>query len=243
MVTSRLLRPDAYGVLLLMIIAALVLTAADPPAGIVGFLLQAGCLLYGQWTSQLPTRWWWATGALVAVTVVIRLASAITGRPVLGTLTAASAVALGVATVAVILRRLVRHTAVTGSTVAGVICVYLLAGLTFGYGYRLAANLTGEPFFTAADATSMVDYLYFSFVTLTTVGYGDLTAASDLGRMLAVSEALLGQVYLVTVVALVVTNLGRQRDPEAIASRRARLAGRAQAPAAANEDLDHGQDR
>ena len=62
---------------------------------------------------------------------------------------------------------------------------------------------------TASDSTA--DFLYFSYVTLTTVGYGDLTAAGGFGRAVAVLEALLGQVYLVTVVALLVSNLGRGR--------------------------------
>jgi hypothetical protein len=53
--------------------------------------------------------------------------------------------------------------------------------------------------------------VYFSYVTMSTVGYGDLTARGDLGRMLAVTEALLGQLYLVTIVALLVGNLGRVR--------------------------------
>ncbi|MEP6622954.1 MAG: potassium channel family protein, partial [Acidimicrobiia bacterium] len=56
-----------------------------------------------------------------------------------------------------------------------------------------------------------VDFVYFSFTTLTTTGYGDLTSRLDLGRMLAISEALLGQLYLVSVVALLVANLGRPR--------------------------------
>jgi hypothetical protein len=55
--------------------------------------------------------------------------------------------------------------------------------------------------------------LYFSFTTLTTVGYGDLTARTDLGHTLAVFEALIGQIYLVTVVSLIVGNL-RRRLPE-----------------------------
>ena len=53
--------------------------------------------------------------------------------------------------------------------------------------------------------------LYFSFTTLTTVGYGDYTAASNLGHTLAMAEALIGQIYLVTVVAVIVSNLGRSR--------------------------------
>ena len=52
-------------------------------------------------------------------------------------------------------------------------------------------------------------YVYFSFITLTTVGFGDFTPAANLGRMLAASEALLGQLYLVLVISLLVANLGR----------------------------------
>ncbi len=59
------------------------------------------------------------------------------------------------------------------------------------------------------------DFVYYSFVTLTTVGYGDLTASTGIGRMLSVTEALVGQLYLVTVVAILVSNLGRNRKPAA----------------------------
>jgi len=66
---------------------------------------------------------------------------------------------------------------------------------------------------------SMADFLYYSFVTLTTVGYGDVTAATNLGRMLSVIEALVGQLYLVIVVALIVSNIGRERSTEKIIPR------------------------
>jgi voltage-gated potassium channel Kch len=56
-------------------------------------------------------------------------------------------------------------------------------------------------FFTAHEAGTRSDYTYFSFVTMATVGYGDLTAAGGIGRALAVTEGLLGQIYLVTSVA------------------------------------------
>ncbi len=66
-------------------------------------------------------------------------------------------------------------------------------------------------FFAEISGGTQSDFLYFSFTTMTTTGYGDLTAAKDLGRSLAITEALIGQIYLVTLVALIVSNLGRTR--------------------------------
>ena len=84
----------------------------------------------------------------------------------------------------------------------------------FASAFGLIAAVTDEPFFaqlqSSPDPATQIDYLYFSFVTITTVGYGDLTAAADLGRMTAVFEAILGQLYLITVVAIVVQNLGNE---------------------------------
>ena len=57
------------------------------------------------------------------------------------------------------------------------------------------------------------DYSYFSFVTLTTLGYGDLVPRSDIARTLAVFEAILGQVFLVTAVARIVSLIGSERGP------------------------------
>ena len=94
-------------------------------------------------------------------------------------------------------------------SVAGAICVYILLGMLFLYAYGVIAVLGSEPFFAQGmDGTRQLR-LYFSFTTLATLGYGDYTAAGNLGHTLAVLEALLGQLYLVTVVAVVVTRLGR----------------------------------
>ena len=96
---------------------------------------------------------------------------------------------------------------ITGSTVAGAACAYLLIGLFFASVYTFLAGASTDPFFAQTETERAVDFLYFSFITLTTVGYGDLSAAADLGRMLAAGEALTGQLFLVTVVALVVGNI------------------------------------
>jgi Ion channel len=110
-----------------------------------------------------------------------------------------------------IARRLITHRRVTLETVLGALCLYLLAAMFFAFLYAVVAALSSEPFFLGQPSGGPSDYVYFSFSTITTTGYGDISAASELGRMLSVTEALIGQLYLVTVVALLVSNLGRRR--------------------------------
>jgi hypothetical protein len=112
-----------------------------------------------------------------------------------------------------IFRALIRQETVSFQTVLGALSLYLLAGLFFAFLYGAIDGLTDGPFFSGATFGGPVDFVYFSYVTLATVGFGDVTPATDLGRMLAVTEALIGQLYLVSVVAIVVSNLGRTRRP------------------------------
>jgi voltage-gated potassium channel Kch len=113
-----------------------------------------------------------------------------------------------------ILRRAFSHRKVTLNTVAASLAAYLLLGLIFTSLYRFV-NIVDGPFFTQGSVNAFI-YEYFSYVTLTTVGYGDYTAAANSGRTLAMVEALMGQVFLVTIVALVVSTLG----PDRVALRR-----------------------
>ena len=99
---------------------------------------------------------------------------------------------------------------VTMQTMFAVLCLYLLIGLLFGVTYATIQEVSNDAFFTTGMGEGD-DFLYFSFVTLTTVGFGDLIAATDLGRSLAITEALVGQIYLVTVVAVIVGNLRAAR--------------------------------
>ncbi len=103
--------------------------------------------------------------------------------------------------------------AVTLEAVLGVLSVYILLGMFFASVYGSINQLSGSSFFVQGQATT-ASFIYFSFTTLCTVGYGDLTARSNLGHTLSVSEALIGQVYLVTVVSLIVANLGRRRQAQ-----------------------------
>jgi hypothetical protein len=113
-----------------------------------------------------------------------------------------------------IIHRIMRRPDIDVKTVAGALCVYLLIGLLFAYVFAII-DILGGPFFTQTSHPSGVDFVYFSFVTLTTVGYGDLTARGNLGHMLSVGEALFGQLYLVAVVALLIANIGTSRNGSA----------------------------
>ncbi|UDY34714.1 potassium channel family protein [Dermatobacter hominis] len=106
--------------------------------------------------------------------------------------------------------RLMLRPRITVDTLAGALTAYLQIGIFFGALYLFIA-LVGGPsdFFAQTTSPAYSDFEYFSFITMTTVGYGDLTPATRLGQTLATIEAVTGQVFLVTVVALTVSNLGR----------------------------------
>lgn len=119
----------------------------------------------------------------------------------------------------IVLARIMIRPRITLDTVAGALASYLQIGLFFGALYRLVDLVETEPFFVQGR-TGAFTFMYFSFVTITTTGYGDYTPATTTGQTLAVFEAVLGQLFLVTVVALVVSNLGRatprrRSDPQA----------------------------
>ena len=120
----------------------------------------------------------------------------------------------------VIARSLIRRGLVDIHTVMGALCIYVLLGMLWAFIFGSIGAFMAEPFFAQHGHANVADYLYFSYVTLTTVGYGDLTAGEGLGRAVAVLEALLGQLYLVTVVAVVVARMAR--SPRQIRSGRGR---------------------
>jgi hypothetical protein len=99
---------------------------------------------------------------------------------------------------------------ITFRLVLGALSIYLLVGLAYAYLFPLIAVLSGEQFFVQVSDPNTSDFHYFSYTTLATIGFGDFTAATSLGRMISVSEGLVGQLYLVSAVALLVGNVGRQ---------------------------------
>jgi hypothetical protein len=96
-------------------------------------------------------------------------------------------------------------------TLSGVLAIYLLIGMFFSFTYGAVDAIDSEALFADQASSTPAERLYFSFVTLSTVGYGDFSPEAEAPRALAVAEMLIGQIYLVTIVALIVANLGRRQ--------------------------------
>jgi hypothetical protein len=191
-------------------------TPDDTWARALTTVLAGATLLLAFRVAYMPPRRLQLAAFLVAMVVVAAVVAVLTtdGDSVVGSSLVANGLLVGLAPPAVALgvqRGFRAHRAVTIEAVLGALCLFMFVGLFFGFVYGAVDKLGGDPFFAGGAATTP-KLVYFSFTTVTTVGYGDLTARSDLGHVLSASEALIGQIYLVTVVALIVGNLAPRRS-------------------------------
>ena len=177
-------------------------------------LLESGTLIVALWTSGLASAGSWINVAFLCLAIGLATADLIWGGDTLtGVLGIVSALlALGI--VGVIATSVVVRGEINAQSVTGAVCVYLLLGMIFMYIYGVVAALGDDTFFSQGTDGTRSLRLYFSYVTLATLGYGDYTPKSNLGHTLAIVEALFGQIYLVTVVALLVARLRPRRERE-----------------------------
>ena len=204
---------DRYGLLFLLILLSLVLTAANTTwLKIAAVLVQGGVVLFAFLAARAGRRAWRVAVVLVPLAVILGIAGRFGDSRPAETLAAIINLVLPAAAIVVLGRRIVLEPFVSSRTIIGLLCVYLLIGMTFAATYITIAVVSGEPFFVQTDHAQPVDFTYFSLVTLATVGYGDLTAANPMPRMLSAIEGLTGQLYLVTVVAVAVSRVRTRRD-------------------------------
>jgi hypothetical protein len=200
--------PDSYVLLLLLLVADYVIISVEWTGGfalVFRSAVLAVTVLLTFHTSRVGASVQNAARVLVALAFLGTIGVAIGGGDVasgsvvllMSILLLACPVAIG--------WRLVHHSRVTGETIAGAVCIYVLIGMIFAnldYGLQLAA---GSSFFAQSGPHNLPDFAYFSYITMATVGYGDLTPTTGLPRTMAVLEALIGQVFLVVLLARLVS--------------------------------------
>jgi hypothetical protein len=218
----RLIRPGAryrYGLLLGLISASIAFQLAASASNLARFvivLLQGVTLVLALWTSRAnPILVRIAAAAVIVAFAASAIALVSGGDAGADTSTIVSLLLVLVAPVVVaagVVRGVREERTVSLATMFGVLCLYLLVGMSFAFVYGAIDRFGSGEFFAESIDPITADFLYYSFATLTTTGFGDLTAATGLGRAVTIAEALFGQVYLVTVVAAIVSNL-RPRQP------------------------------
>ncbi|MEU4220286.1 potassium channel family protein [Actinoplanes sp. NPDC026623] len=181
-------------------------------ARLITLLFYVGVLVLALRFARLPigTARWLRRALLAGSVLIAVLVLVLHGRVIEG-IAALWTAGFLLLTVFVVVGRVLRHPVVTMQTIFGALSAYLMVGFVFVALFTAAARLGPGQFFTGDETADGDSIQYFAFVTLTTTGYGDLTPATAPGRSLAVLDALCGQIFLVTLVARLVSVFGVER--------------------------------
>jgi hypothetical protein len=171
---------------------ALVVAISDPEAG-----------------HKIMLRHWLLVAACVALAPIVLI---VNSASVVGLTYLLPVALLVTATLPVTINRVLHHRRVTHETVLGALCAYVLLGLLFAFLYLAVNEVRSDPFFAQPGSQTQGEFLYYSFVALTTLGFGDLSPSVGLPQALTVLEALIGSIFLVTLVARLVTLWVRQDE-------------------------------
>jgi hypothetical protein len=201
-----IVRPSRYGLLLATLIAFYLVSALaiGRPGQAGQLVLVVAVTLLALRNTDFPhrtlARWAALAGSVLAIAGVASFNSPVAR----GTASVWTGLLL-LATVVIIVDSVLKLDTVTVQSIYGALSAYILVGLMFAAFFGGIDGLGGADFFVNGEPPNIRTYQYFSFTTLTTLGYGDFTAGGSFGRAVAVLEALTGQIFLVTLVARLVS--------------------------------------
>jgi hypothetical protein len=211
---------DAFGLVFALVLTTYVLTSVLSNHGwsaVVLTIATSATSVVALTSSHARPRVVRAALWLSLLTILLAAAAAVSGDRTW--LNFASAVQIGLLAVAMgaVLQRVVTAPNVGFRTILGAISVYAVLGILFTFAYGMVDRLQGGPFFEGMGHPSGSDFVFFSYTTLTTTGYGNLVPGGQPGRMISGLEMMIGQIFLVTLVAGLVS---LWRPGEAIRRRR-----------------------
>jgi hypothetical protein len=189
------------------LLIAPLLTTTEPHMLAVPELLLPLCFAVGVISLLGDHRLTITGGALVLLALAFRLIALLGSIRALDYVSDLLSLAFCVVFGLVVLRDVLRGGTVDLNRVFGAVCVYLLLGISWSILFELLEELPGPDAFRGLDGSAH-SYVYFSFVTLTTLGFGDIVPLSPAARTLVYLEAAVGQLYLTILVAALVGRLG-----------------------------------
>ena len=195
---------DAFGLLLLLVLITYVLTSLLGEHGwdaVLICLSTSATSIVALTSSRAKPRMVRAAVWLSALAVLLAAVAAASDTHLYLNFSSVIQVLLLAVAMGAVLRRVVRNAGADSRTILGAISVYTVFGLLFTFLYGFIARVQSTPFFENHPGATGSDLIFFSYTTLTTTGYGDLVPADQPGRMLAGLEMMVGQIFLVTLVA------------------------------------------
>jgi hypothetical protein len=208
-----------YGIVFLLVLGLVVFLIAAPEADwsrAVGILVSGVTLLVAISTVRADPATRRRGEAIVAVVTPVVVVGDLVSFVPHSVSSAVGAVLTG-AVPPVMARgvvRLLREQGVTRQAVAGALVIYLSIGLVGAWIISMVSQLSDTAYFVQHQSSTLSERVYFSFTTLTTTGFGDYTPATQPGKAIAVVEMLLGQLYLVTVIGLLIGNFTGRRGSD-----------------------------
>jgi hypothetical protein len=201
---------DAYGLVLALILITFVVMMTLPAVGwggrLAAVMVADVTAIVALTSSEVRRdRVRLASGVAVASVIVALIAEITSSDRLLSLALGIDSVLLAIAAVTILRRVILDASQVDFRTILGALSVFTLLGLLFAFLYVAFGRWTDSEFFAGVAHPRSSDYLFFSYTTLTTTGYGNLVPAGTIGQSFAVLEMLIGQIFLVTLVAALVS--------------------------------------
>lgn len=215
---------DAFGLVLVLVLVTYVLTSLMANHGwsaVILTLATSATSIVAMTSSHVRARVVRGVIWLSALTIALAAIGAASGQRTWLNLASLVQISLLAVAMAAVLRRVVTTAEVGSRTILGAISVYTVLGILFTFAYGTIDRIQGGPFFEEVAHPSGSDFIFFSYTTLTTTGYGNLVPGGQPGRMVAGLEMMIGQIFLVTLVAGLVS---LWRPGEALRRRREKRA-------------------
>jgi hypothetical protein len=180
------------------------LVRGEGRSGIAVSALFAGVLVVAVYAVSRRRGSATVAAVLAAAALALRVAHLLDGDPRVGMASWATAAVFLLLTALLVLRRVVARGRVDGDRISGAVCVYLLLGLAWAFVYNWVNSGLPGSFDVPAGVEHEAVFTYYSFSTLTTLGYGDVVPRTPFARTLAWMEAVAGQMFLAVTVATLV---------------------------------------
>jgi hypothetical protein len=224
---------DAFGLVFILVLTTYVLASLLENRGWTAVLLTvatSATSVVALTSSHARGKIVRAAVGLSALTVALTAIGAATDERTWLNFASLVQVSLLAVAMAAVLRRVVTAPEVGFRTILGALSVYTVLGILFTFLYGLIDRMQGGPFFEGVAHPQGSDFLFFSYTTLTTTGYGNLVPGGQPGRLISGLEMMVGQIFLVTLVAGLVS---LWRPGEAIRHRRKARSGEGTASSSA----------